>query len=196
LPVYSKTPTIKSYAPPGVEDIMLVTHFIPESKELPPEEPKPKTKPITVIPVTFEPVVNNEPVPDPIVEQAEPLVSAKTTQVLITPKAKKKKIDEYTSVEIMPSFIGGEHELFTYIANKVYYSPIAIDLGLEGKVYVRFVIDPDGKIKNVEIAKGIDPLLDNAALKVVKNMPAWNAGSQNGENVNVSMVLPINFVLK
>lgn len=195
LPLYSKVPVIEplSFDEPG--DVIVVTTILPIAKELPPEKPKPIVKSKTFTPVPKAPVPDDKPTPDPVIEQpAKTSVAANTTQMLMAPVEKKKPT--LTIAEFMPEFKGGEAELMAYVGKNVHYPAMAIDIDLEGKVYVRFVVNKNGKISNVEIAKGIDPLLDNAAMEVIRNMPDWTPGMQNGEKVNVSMVLPINFVIR
>lgn len=99
-------------------------------------------------------------------------------------------------VEDMPEFPGGEMALRTYIANAVKYPEIAQKKGIQGKVYVTFVVGKDGFVKNTSIARGVDPSLDSEALRVVKNLPKWQPGKQKGVPVNVSYTVPINFQLQ
>lgn len=98
-------------------------------------------------------------------------------------------------VEEMPSFIGGEEKLFKYLS-KIKYPAIARENGISGQVYVTFVIDKDGKIKDVKLLHGIGGGCDEEALKVIRNMPDWKPGRQNGQNVSVLFNLPVNFSLK
>lgn len=107
-----------------------------------------------------------------------------------------KKIEVYNFVELMPSFKGGEKAMFSYIIKNINYNATAAEYGIEGVVYVRFIINKAGEVTQAEVVKGVHPLLDNEALRIIKNMPNWSAGVQNGEKVNVVMVLPINFTLE
>ncbi len=97
--------------------------------------------------------------------------------------------------DVMPKFIGGEVELFKYIEKNIKYNEQAVQSDIEGKVYVRFIVNKKGIVEEAEVVKGVHHLLDKEALKVVKDMPKWSPGMQNGKNVNVYMVIPINFVL-
>jgi TonB family protein len=99
-------------------------------------------------------------------------------------------------VEEMPEFPGGEIALRTYIANAIKYPVTAQEKGIQGKVYVTFVVGKDGLVKNTSIARGVDPSLDSEALRVVKNLPKWQPGKQKGVPVNVSYTVPINFKLQ
>ena len=99
-------------------------------------------------------------------------------------------------VEDMPEFPGGDLALRKYIANAVKYPVIAQENGIQGKVYITFVVGKDGSIGNAGIARGVDPSLDKEALRVVNSLPKWKPGKQRGKPVNVSYTVPINFVLQ
>ncbi|NPA35383.1 MAG: M56 family metallopeptidase [Chlorobi bacterium] len=99
-------------------------------------------------------------------------------------------------VDEMPEFPGGEKELHRYIATSVNYPEIARKKGIQGRVYVSFIVSKTGEVKNVKLARGVDKVLDEEAMRVVKEMPDWKPGKQRGENVNVSFTVPINFVLQ
>ncbi len=99
-------------------------------------------------------------------------------------------------VEDMPEFPGGEAALHKYLGTEVKYPVIAQENGIQGRVYVKFVVNVDGQVANVEIARGVDPSLDKEALRVVKAMPKWKPGKQRGKAVRVSYTVPINFVLQ
>lgn len=102
----------------------------------------------------------------------------------------------YAVVEQMPEFPGGEAALQRYLHNSVKYPNIAMENGIQGKVYVGFVVERNGSISNVRIARGVDASLDKEAMRVVRMMPKWIPGKQNGEPVRVSFTAPINFVLE
>ncbi len=99
-------------------------------------------------------------------------------------------------VEEMPEFPGGEDALRSFIARSIEYPVIAQENGIQGKVYVTFVVAADGSVKNAKIARGVDPVLDQEALRVVNSLPLWKPGKQRGQNVNVSYTVPISFVLQ
>jgi protein TonB len=99
-------------------------------------------------------------------------------------------------IEQMPTFPGGEDELFKYINNNVKYPVIAQENGVQGRVIVKFVVTKNGDVDRIEVVRSIDSSLDREAIRVVKNMPRWIPGKQNGENVSVWFTLPINFSLQ
>lgn len=102
----------------------------------------------------------------------------------------------YKIVEVMPEFPEGEAGLYSFINDNVVFPKIARDAGISGKVYVRFEVTECGLIRNIELARGAYPSLDDEALRVVSMMPAWVPGRARGKRVNVEYVLPINFVLR
>ncbi|WP_372950125.1 TonB family protein [Mariniphaga sp.] len=99
-------------------------------------------------------------------------------------------------VEDMPEFPGGELELRKFIANNIEYPKAAQENGVQGRVYVTFVVDKNGEVANAKIARGVDPALDKEALRVVNSLPKWIPGKQRGQSVNVSYTVPINFALQ
>lgn len=112
------------------------------------------------------------------------------------PKTLDKDEEIFFIVESMPEFPGGEYALRKYIANNIKYPESAQKEGIQGRVYVTFVVDKEGNIVNTKIARGVDPSLDREALRVVNSLPAWKPGVQRGEPVNVSYTVPINFALQ
>ena len=99
----------------------------------------------------------------------------------------------YTHVEVMPGFPGGEEAMMNWLMENIDYPQSALDRGISGKVIVRFVVEPDGKISNPEVVRPIDPACDEEALRVINKMPKWLPGKQNGEHVFVYFMLPITF---
>ena len=96
-------------------------------------------------------------------------------------------------VQEMPVFPGN---LNTWIYNNIRYPETAKEKKLEGKVYVRFVIEKDGAVSNVKIIRGVSPELDNEAKTVIASMPKWEPGMQKGQAVPVKYTLPITFRLQ
>lgn len=102
----------------------------------------------------------------------------------------------FYKVEEKPTFIGGDKALLSFLATETIYPPTAKEAGIQGKVYVQFVINEKGQIVDVQLARGVHPLLDKEALRVVKSMPRWEPGVQGGKKVAVNFHVPINFVLR
>ena len=102
----------------------------------------------------------------------------------------------YTQVEQMPQFPGGEQALLQFLVKNINYPLNAVRQGIQGWVVLRFVVEPDGSITDVEVMKSVDPLLDKEAIRVVKKMPKWIPGRQNGQPVRVYCSLPVGFSLQ
>lgn len=111
---------------------------------------------------------------------------------------KSANLDEqvFVIVEDMPEFPGGELALRKHIAQNVKYPSLAAENGIQGKVYVTFVVGSDGEVNSAKIARGVDPLLDAEALRVVTGLPTWKPGMQKGKAVAVTYTVPINFQLQ
>ena len=102
--------------------------------------------------------------------------------------------DIFQVVEDMPQFPGGSVQ--KWIAKNVKYPMIAQENNIQGKVFVQFVIEKDGSVSDVKVARSVDPSLDKEAIRVVKAMPKWKPGKQRGKPVRVSYTVPINFQLQ
>lgn len=101
----------------------------------------------------------------------------------------------YEVAEVMPEFPGGTQALFKFISENLEYPQHAIDGQIEGREVVQFVVDKTGKVGNIQVVRSIDKLLDQAAIDVVRALPAWKPGMQNGQPVNVRYTLPVSFKL-
>lgn len=95
----------------------------------------------------------------------------------------------------LPEFIGGEDSLFNYIKQNIHYPKEAIKKNIQGTVYVSFIVDHDGKVKDVGIAKSAHPILDEEAIRVVSTMPAWVPRKSDSKNAPVKLNIPIRFTL-
>lgn len=102
----------------------------------------------------------------------------------------------YQEVEQMPEYPGGISELMKFIATQVKYPVEAQKNGIQGKVYVQFIVSKNGKVTNAKVLKGVSPALDEEAIRVVNLMPDWTPGVHKGQKVDVEYTLPISFALK
>lgn len=118
------------------------------------------------------------------------------TAVYEVPEETREDGEIFMIVEEMPEFPGGEGELQKYLASSVRYPVIAQENGIQGRVYIQFVINQRGEVTNVAILRGVDPSLDREAVRVVEAMPKWKPGKQRNRPVRVSYTVPINFVLQ
>lgn len=99
-------------------------------------------------------------------------------------------------VEQMPDFPGGMSALMQYLSKHIKYPVIAEENGIQGRVIVTFVVEKNGSITDVQVIKSVDPSLDKEAVRVVKSMPHWIPGKQNGSAVRVKYTLPVTFRLQ
>ena len=115
---------------------------------------------------------------------------------VVRPEApKEEKEVPYQAVEQMPQFPGGDAELMKYIQDHLKYPVIAAENGIQGRVIVRFVVSKTGEIQDVTVLRGVDSSLDKEAVRVIKSMPKWIPGKQNGNNVAVYFTVPVMFKL-
>ena len=94
--------------------------------------------------------------------------------------------------EDMPVFPGNVQK---WIAQRVRYPQLAAEAGIQGKVYIQFVVEKNGSVSNIKVVRGVDELLDKEALRVISEMPKWTPGKQRGKAVRVSYTMPITFKL-
>ncbi|WP_293475857.1 energy transducer TonB [Prevotella sp.] len=123
----------------------------------------------------------------------------KAKEDIAAPEPPKHVVEEtkiFTVVEQMPMFPGGEGALMGYLRDNIHYPTVAAENGVQGRVVVGFVVERDGSITDVNILRGVDPSLDREAMRVVKSMPKWTPGKQNGSAVRVKYQVPVSFRLQ
>ncbi len=102
----------------------------------------------------------------------------------------------YMIVEQMPEFPGGDKSLFQFIADNTKYPADAKEKGIKGRVFVNFIVEPDGSVSDIKVLRGIGSGCDEEAVRVVESMPKFKPGMQNGEAVRVSYTVPVIFRLE
>ena len=114
------------------------------------------------------------------------------------PPAPKPEVSTkvFDVVEEMPSFPGGNGALMSYLNSNTKYPVVAQENGVQGRVIISFVVERDGSISDVKVARSVDPSLDREAQRVVKSMPRWTPGKQNGQTVRVKYTVPVVFRLQ
>jgi len=120
-------------------------------------------------------------------------------EVYIPPARQEEEVTEqeiFTVVESMPEFPGGQVKMMEFIARNIKYPPMARESGIQGRVFVNFVVEPDGSVSNVKVLRGIGGGCDEEAIRVVESMPKWIPGRQRGKAVRVSFNLPVRFTLQ
>lgn len=129
-------------------------------------------------------------------------VEVKNTEVNVQEQVQEEVKEEeaptevFVVVEEMPSFPGGEPALMSFINSNIQYPEIAKENNLQGRVILRFCVTYKGAVDQVTILKGVDPSLDNEAIRVIKMLPPWKPGKQGGKPVNVWYSVPVVFQLK
>lgn len=131
-------------------------------------------------------------------ESQEVLAADMTNNTHLSLSSKSREMDEqvFTVVEKMPSFPGGDAELLKYIATNIKYPKESQDNGEQGRVICSFIVGRDGSVNNPEVLRGVTPLLNEEAVRVINTMPRWNPGMQRGKAVAVKYTVPITFRLK
>ena len=146
----------------------------------------------TIIKVVKEPFIEPvDPTPEPFIEP----VTFDPTWVTIEEPVIEKDVPT-PFAEHMPEFEGGEAGVFKYLRDNTKYPDMAKVAGISGTVYLTFVIGKTGKIRNIEVKKGVNKLLNEEAIRVLRTMPDWSPGIQNGRPVSVICMLPIKFTLR
>ena len=121
----------------------------------------------------------------------------KAKEVIAQPEPpKEEETKVFDVVEVMPSFPGGQGALFEWLSKNIKYPVVAEENGVQGRVIVTFVVERNGSITDVQVVKSVDPSLDKEAVRVVKSMPHWIPGKQNGSAVRVKFTVPVTFRLQ
>ena len=101
----------------------------------------------------------------------------------------------FSVVEVMPQYPGGQIAMLKYIMENIKYPEQAMKKGIQGRVVVSFIVEKDGRISNVRLLRSVESSLDKEAVRVVKSMPKWSPGKQNGKPVRVRFNVPVMFKL-
>lgn len=157
------------------------------------EPPKPKVrKPVKVVEAKEELKKTAEDITIPIDNSFDDDIIPYFGEAFVDPVVE----DPFDIVEKMPEYPGGMEQFYGFLGSKMKYPNRAIRIGIEGKVFVKFIVEKDGSLSNLEVIKGIGSGCDLEALRVMKLVPNFNPGKQRGVPVRVQMVVPINFQLK
>jgi protein TonB len=155
-----------------------------------PTPPPPKVK----LPSTDFKLVDDLPVEKPSVDAVDSLVIKELLPVDLPPEIIPE--GPILVADQMPTFPGGDKELFKFLADNIQYPRMAADAGISGRVYVTFVVSKDGTITDVKLLKGLAGGCSEEAIRVLGKMPRWSPGWHQGKLVSVQYNLPINFLLK
>ena len=161
-------------------------------EDVPEPETPPETPPqVDVIPPPSDvitPVVNTETIPEPIMNTPPPVITAPVEQVVV-----QEEIIDFPDVEA--TFPGGAAAMQKWIADNVKYPQTSIEMNEQGRVYLSFVVEPDGSISNIAVERGVSGDLDREAKRLLRKMPPWIAGEAKGRKARTRCRLPINFTL-
>jgi TonB family protein len=145
----------------------------------------------TAVTKVTKPTTTTTALPSKTAKPAIPTAPVKNDNV----KKRTGKDDVFVISEIKPAYPGGDAAMMKFLRNNIKYPVKAKEDGIKGTVFMRFVVEKDGSVADVEVAKGVNPMLDAEAKRVVIAMPKWAAGKQNGTNVAVQYTLPVKFDL-
>lgn len=169
---------------------------ITQQQNLPPPPAPPATT--TVINI----VENDAKVDDDFTIDAEAdeatQVEAYVAPVVQAAPVAEESVEEmeiFTVVEDQPNFPGGDEARILYLKDNIKYPQMARESGIQGTVYVTFVVERNGSVTDVKVLRGIGGGCDEEAIRVIENMPKWNAGKQRGKPVRVQFNMPIKFTL-
>ena len=191
----------KFYDKPEVVDLgTLTTDRFENIIDIPPTEqpppPPPKQQTFNLVEVADEEVIEEIEV-NLDVEVTEETVVEEVVYEMEEVGVEEEKAEEiFSIVEEYPEPIGGMKAFYEYVASNLKYPTLATRTGITGKVFIQFVVEKDGSITNVIVAKGIGGGCDEEAVRVVSNAPKWKPGKQRGRPVRVVRIMPIHFVLK
>lgn len=172
------------------------TNTFEEMLEVPPTEQPPPPAPIIQQPQIIE-VPDEEEIKEDLNLVFDVEVSSETKiEMVIVAPVEKEDVDEiFSVVEVSANPKGGYPAFYKYISEKMKYPAQARRMGVEGKVFIEFVVNRDGSIVDVKAIKGIGAGCDEEAVRVVQSAPAWTPGKQRGKPVRQKMVIPITFKL-
>lgn len=177
--------------PKPVEQVKTVAFLIPEVVEETDKEVAPPS------PDDMENAIISDKTQDGI--ETDEIAAAPPTEVKSVEKTIVELPEEdntaFITVEVQPSFMGGNSEMYKFLSKNLKYPSAAQRANIQGKVFLSFIVEKDGSITDIETMKGIGFGCDEEAMRVVKLMPKWIAGKQNGRNVRVKFTIPVFFKL-
>ncbi len=181
-----------------MEEIVMEEEMIPITEQQEVKPPPPPPEPVQVTDVIN--IVEDDVEIDDNIDIFDSEFREDVAVQIVNFTDEEEEVEEeevFVVVEDMPGFGGGDSNKFReYIAKNLRYPEVAAENGIQGRVFVQFVVEPDGRVSNVKVVRGVDPALDKEAIRVVENSPKWKPGKQRGKPVRVSFTFPIIFVLQ
>lgn len=187
----------RSYDDGDLMNLGQVDDNFEEIMEVPPTEQPPPPPPVIQQPEIIE-VPDEEEIEQEIEVDLDVEITEETAieEIIVSDEPEEEVADEiFTIVEEQPTPNGGMSAFYDFVRKNLKYPSQARRMGIEGKVFVQFVVDKDGTITDVQAIKGIGAGCDEEAIRVLKNHPKWKPGKQRGRAVRVRMVIPITFKL-
>jgi protein TonB len=177
-----------------VEDVPEEIIPITEQKVKPPPPPPPKQ--VVKINVVDDQIEVEDDISINVEADQNTEIQAYVAPVKVVDEESAEETQIFMVVESMPAFPGGEASLYKYLAENIKYPQMAKESGIQGRVFVTFVVERDGSVTDVRVLRGIGGGCDEEAIRVVKNMPRWTPGKQRGKSVRVQYNLPVKFTLQ
>jgi protein TonB len=179
----------------------------PKTDDAPPPPPPPPPEALEQKVKFTAPVVTTDSVEDTgmlnqddLNQQSTNTTPVETDEEIVVDDSQNQVIEQQapvlTIVELMPAFDGGEEAMYKWLSENIKYPQVAKETGIQGTVVVTFVVEKDGGITGVQVLKDIGGGCGDEAIRVVKAMPKWKSGKQNGVPVRVQFNLPIRFTLE
>ena len=188
----------KSYEETGLLDLGTVDDDFDDILEIPPTEQPPPPPPVVELPQIVE-VPDEEEIEEDLEIDLDVEIDETTVieDIVDTFEEPEEEVVEkiFDIVEEKPQFPGGTAAMYKFLGRGIDYPSTARRMGIEGKVFIQFVVNKDGSVSDVQVIKGIGAGCDEEAARVIKSMPKWSPGKQRGNPVKVRMFMPVNFKL-
>lgn len=198
-------PELARFEPEDVGEMEIIQEEITRSEPL--AEERMERKPTPLAPVQIALVSDNQehipaPTAEPAIKNTQEKVDSDAFQnennasgrvMQIQYSEEEEEVEIFTIVEDAPEFPGGDKKRIEFLAENIKYPNEAREFGVQGTVYVGFVVEKDGSIKDPRVLRGIGGGCDEATLRAIRLMPKWKPGSQRGKPVRVRMTLPVRF---
>ncbi len=159
-----------------------------------PQPPPPRPKPPQTPNITESEEEPDDPPIDIVIDVEPP---EKVPEIIFKEDIPDEKPDEaiHDVVQVEPEFPGGWNAFYKFVGSNIEYPAQERRMGIEGKVFVRFVIEKDGSLSNIQIIRGLSPRCDDETMRVLKQVPNFKPARHNGKTVRKRMILPVNFKL-
>ena len=166
---------------------------VPMTEQPPPPPPKTVVKNVQIIAVEDVEDIEEEIEINLDIEMTEETTIEQVIETDVGDVEEEETEEIFVIVEDSPEPKGGMAAFYSYVGDNIKYPRQAQALNIEGRVFVQFVVNKDGKLTDIEVVRGIGGGCDEEAIRILKNAPAWKPGKQRGRPVRVKMVLPITF---